>query len=193
MIEVLDFQERMKGIRSQGTEHHAWLVYGLIRWLRPEVVLETGPWQGYMTAHIALALMHNEAGSVTSIDNFAYTDGNSLGNLMNNLINSGVYGYHVKLIEGNSLDVPWPEHIDLAILDGDRSAPNFSKEVQRVIDSGAICFCVHDTHHDPEAYWFMKEFRETHPDWSVIDPTIEGGFAVAMKNVAGRLTGWMPS
>jgi predicted O-methyltransferase YrrM len=191
--DIAEFSRRVSTLPFQGTSKHAWLVYGLVRWLHPEVVLETGTWQGYVTSHIALGLMHNGHGKVYSIENFAYQDISNPEQIINNLSRIGVYGPHVEIIAGNSLEVSWPERISLAVLDGDRSLPNFRDEVHRVIDCGAVCFCVHDTHHDGNAHWYMKQFREKMlPEWNVIDPAFDGGFAVAMKALPGHLTGWEP-
>lgn len=51
------FLENVSQIPSRFTEQHGWFLYGLVRYLRPAVVLETGTCHGYCTAFLAQALI----------------------------------------------------------------------------------------------------------------------------------------
>jgi predicted O-methyltransferase YrrM len=49
-------------IPAAGTHRHGGLVHGLVRWLKPATVVESGTWCGYLTAVIAVALAENHRG-----------------------------------------------------------------------------------------------------------------------------------
>jgi len=51
------------------------MLYALIRWLKPESVVQIGGWAGCSAAHLALAVKANGKGHVTSVDNGG--DGNT--------------------------------------------------------------------------------------------------------------------
>ena len=190
-----EFNEKWLALQPQDTIRHAPFVYGLVRWLQPDSVLEVGPFRGAITAYIALALHHNGKGELTTIDNFTHV-GSLAGpaELQANLESVGVWSDRIHIVQGNSAEVEFPAKIDLAILDGDRTQPNFKREVQRVIDAGARCFCVHDTMYHDYTYWYMEQFRKKKfPEWDVIDGIFNAGFAVALKRVDGPMTGWSPS
>lgn len=52
------------------------ILYALIRWLKPETVVEIGGWAGASASHLALAVERNGGGKVISVDSYI---GNSLG------------------------------------------------------------------------------------------------------------------
>jgi cephalosporin hydroxylase len=197
------FHEKWMAVtQPHDTARHAWSVYGLVRSLQPDSVLEIGPYRGGITALIALALNHNGKGELTTIDNFTHF-GSLAGAaaLQANLESLGVWSDRIHIIEGNSHTVEgWPAKIDLAVLDGDRTQPNFKREVQRVMDAGARCFCVHDSQYHDYTYWYMEQFRKKmfspgngQAPWDVIDFIYNAGFAVAMKRIDGPMTGWRPT
>jgi cephalosporin hydroxylase len=195
-MDMKEFGDKVNSLLSpHDTARHAVFVYGLVRWLQPDSVLEIGPYHGAITAYTALALNHNGKGELTTIDNFTHV-GSLAGAaaLQKNLESVGVWSDRIHIVEGDSHTVEgWPEKIDLSIHDGDRTQPNFKREVQRVIDAGVRCFCVHDTHYHDYTHWYMEQFRKKKfPEWDVIDGIFNAGFAVALKRVDGPMTGWRP-
>ena len=190
----MNFPDDLSKLNSHDTVQHGWMAYGLVRWLQPDVVLEIGPYHGYITGLIGLGLEHNKHGELYTIDNFTH-DGSLAGAaaLRVNIESCGISTERIHIITGNSADVEWPAKIDLAVLDGDRTQPNFKREVQRVMDAGARCFCVHDTQYHDYTYWYMEQFRKKmFPAWDVIDAIFNAGFAVAMKRIDGPMTGFAP-
>ncbi len=186
--------EQAEYLQPQSTGRHSLFLYGLVRSMQPECVLEIGPFHGRMTAMIALALEHNGKGDLYTIDNFTHAGSLSGASaLQANLERCGAWHDRVHVIQGDSAQVEWPAHIDIAVLDGDRQLPQFKHEVERVIAHGARCFCVHDTQYDSHPYWFMEKFRQAKfPEWDCIDFLYDVGFAVAMKRVDSLFTGWKP-
>lgn len=190
----MNLPDNLSNLNPQSTERHGWLVYGLVRWLQPDTVLEIGPFHGFVTALIGLALEHNQRGELYTIDSFVHA-GSLAGAdaLKKNLESVGAWTDRIHIIQGDSKHVEWPARIDLAVLDGDRTQPNFKHEVKRVMDAGARCFCVHDTQYHDYTYWYMEQFRKKmFPEWDVLDGIFDAGFAVALKRIQGQFTGWSP-
>jgi hypothetical protein len=196
------FTQEIGKLPFQGTAHHAWLIYGLIRQHRPKVVIETGTYAGYVTGHIALALWHNgDDGQVYSIDDYSYGefDIDRVNQNLNNVF--GGKPSNVVLLKGDSVDIlrQWQSSrypIDFAVLDGSRVLPRFAEEVMRVVQGGATCWTLHDTHHDLNARWYADQFRAHMTDWDCIDFHMDGGLLVAEKKQPGLpkdLTGWRPA
>jgi hypothetical protein len=183
-----EFEHRLATVKRQGTERHAWLVYGLIRQRRPQVVVETGTYAGFVTAHIALALMHNgDGGHVYSVDDYSYGEfdaGQVMVNLARVFAPSGVPPC-VTLVCARSLDWRWPDRVDMAVLDGDRNLPGFAEEVSRAVHAGATCLTVHDTHHDPNACHYARKFTAYVEGWETINCHMDGGLWVAVKAERG--------
>lgn len=51
------FLDNISKIPSRFTEQHGWFLYGLVRFLRPVVIVETGTCHGYCTAFLAQGLL----------------------------------------------------------------------------------------------------------------------------------------
>lgn len=51
------FLDNIAKLPSRYTEQHGWFLYGLVRFLRPMVVVETGTCHGYCTAFLAQGLI----------------------------------------------------------------------------------------------------------------------------------------
>jgi cephalosporin hydroxylase len=190
---VEEFERRVGEIDRQGTERHAWAMYGLIRQRQPRVVVETGTFAGYVTAHIALALLHNAAlqgkpGRVFSVDDYSYGAIDPKGVEANLTRVFGAFPYCVSLVASKSLDWEWPPKVDMAVLDGDRRLPGFAEEVRRALDAGATCLTIHDTHHDPHALLYMRAFRAEMTGWETINCPMRGGLLVAIKTEPGEPT-----
>ena len=72
--ELLPFEERMRAEhRAEGRPHYAQFrapfeLYGLVRLLRPDHIVETGVSSGVSTAHLLLGVRRNRHGTVHSID-----------------------------------------------------------------------------------------------------------------------------
>lgn len=63
------FLDAVAQIPSRYTEQHGWFLYGLVRFLRPVVIVETGTCQGYCTAFLAQGLLDcGGEGSLYTID-----------------------------------------------------------------------------------------------------------------------------
>jgi predicted O-methyltransferase YrrM len=115
------------GIPS-GLGDSAWVLHGLVRAMKPRMVVEIGSASGFSTCVIGSALRANGEGRLVAIDPHIATDWNdegpadTFGALTRNLRRAGVTEF-VEVIRGNSADVAlnWQKPIDLLFIDGDHS------------------------------------------------------------------------
>lgn len=99
--------------RSLGTSRHAYLIYGLVFWLKPQVILEIGSYRGFLTAVIADAVAKLGYGRVVSIDNwssdFVSSTHKAHRESVVDLLERLGLSPHVSLVTGDSLFVDWPK------------------------------------------------------------------------------------
>ena len=139
---------------DSGLGDSAWLLYGLVRAMKPQVCVEIGSARGKSTCHIAQALRENLGGMLYAIDPHRPTSWNDAGEtntlhaLRRNLRAMGGDAY-VEVIQSYSTDAArgWNRPIDMVFIDGDHSYDGvksdwelFSPHVSRF---GVVVF--HDT------------------------------------------------
>lgn len=161
------------------TTRHAWMMYGLVRWLQPINIVEVGAWAGFCTMHLAQACEDNGFGHVTVIDD--YSLGKVASEIHNNLQLLRLTE-RVSLLSGKSTEVKWPARVDFAFIDGDHSFDGCLHDCNRAIELGAKCVCVHDT----AGWWgpqdYVDMFREQSAGvWDMIDQPFDSGFAVMVQ------------
>lgn len=174
------FLDNIKYVPSALTHRHSWLLYGLVRWLRPQVVVEVGAFHGYSSAHIALALEHNNMpdACLIAIDDFSLQP-DSCSMLHNNLAGLRV-GNRVYIHSGKSDDpANWPDNCDMAYIDGDHSEEGCIKDVANAMARGAKCIVIHDTY----SWWGPRAFSENFKDegWERIEGMFDEGLLVLLK------------
>lgn len=132
-------------ITSPDTARHAPLLAGLIRWLRPEVVVEVGTDTGGMAIHLARALQENRRGRLHCIDDFSLRGAGGLAQFWYHLGLAGV-GEVVELTVSSSRQTEaWPDRADFVFVDGDHSWSGCLHDVEQAIRIGAEVIAVHDT------------------------------------------------
>ncbi len=112
-----------------GLGQSAWLLHGLVRSLRPDVVLETGSARGWSACHIGLALRENVRGKLYAIDPHAETEWNDSGGVeaslpfFNRHIAAMGLTDYVEVVRADSRAAArrWTRPIDLIFIDGDHS------------------------------------------------------------------------
>lgn len=184
MISREHFESAWREIPGLETQRHARIVEGLIRWLRPTVVLEIGCYLGCITAMAARAIQENgDGGYVVVVDNFSF--GNSVEQLEANFRATDTISA-IEIIAGDSKTVPFPEHVDMALIDGHHGTDECWLDTRRSIDAGARIVCFHDT-------WNGKEFPDQCPGpalalgrlsamgWSTMSCRFDRGYGVAVR------------
>lgn len=123
------------------------ILYALIRYFKPETVVQIGGWAGASAAHLALAVKANGKGHVTSVDNGG--DGNTEhGNLLPKELQE-----YVTLIWANGEDwlAEQPDHsIDLMFEDASHATELVEKLTKLAFDKVTLggLLINHDAAHD---------------------------------------------
>lgn len=159
------FQETIGRVVSAGTPSPGMLLYGLVRYLRPDTIVEVGAWQGHSTLHLAEACKDNDRiGRVYAIDNWSLVGGSA--DTIRAALHLAQLDHYVTLIEGDSLQVEWPKVIDFAFIDGNHSFEYCQREVQIAIGRSAQTIVVHDTTN----WWGPSDWlalaRESSASWA---------------------------
>jgi predicted O-methyltransferase YrrM len=174
---------RSKADRIQfysGLGESSYLLYGLVRSMKPEVCVEIGSARGKSAAYIGMALKENGRGKLWAIDPHRRTDWNDSDSvdtfeiIAHNLRVLQLTDY-VQIVRQTSDDAAkdWNGHIDMMFIDGDHSYAGIKKDwdlfVPHVREFGVVVF--HDTLWDlrPDPRWsrddmgvpkFVEDLRE---------------------------------
>jgi predicted O-methyltransferase YrrM len=185
MLSRDDFEQVVKQVPHHGTDRHAQLLYGLIRWLNPAIAVEVGACHGFSTCWIARALQDNQKENpgalypptLVVIDDYSLQP-SAIHALWYNLGQCQV-GEMIALAQGNSREVEWPERVDFAYIDGDHSYEGCKHDVEKAISLGARCVAIHDT----TSWWGPRRYvEEAFPEgWGEISVAFDQGFTVMMK------------
>ena len=158
-------RRRLRRIRfHSGLGDSAWLLYGLVRSMKPEICVEVGSARGKSACHIGLALAENERGVLYAIDPHtptAWSDDQSTDTwpiITRNLRRLGLE-QRVRVVRQDSTAAAgdWREPIDLLFIDGDHSYEGVRRDWEAfspfVKPSGVVVF--HDTLWDlrPDERW----------------------------------------
>lgn len=168
------------------------LLYGLVRTLRPKVIVEVGTYRGYAAAWMAKACQENNFGQVYAIDDFSlkqftpHRDA-AVAHLFDNLTRLGVRDF-VTLIEGDSRFVHWPDKIDLAYVDGWHGYTTAKHDFARAAAFGAECICLDDAEQSVGPRMVVMEARAS-GEWDVVDILRDCGMAICIRrNRKGPVT-----
>src|SRR5262245_54036066 len=120
MLSFEEFQRCAGRIVCAGGWEHGEMLRALVRWLRPKQVVEVGTYYAYSAVWLARGLQENGEGHLTCIDDWSLTGGDAALVCAANLGMCQVQGV-VGMVCGKSEEVPWPEQVDMAYIDGDHS------------------------------------------------------------------------
>jgi predicted O-methyltransferase YrrM len=169
---------------SSGLGDSAWLLFGLVRSMKPTTCVEIGSARGKSACFIGAALRENQSGTLYAIDPHCLTSWNDTESIdtyeimLQNLQRAGVTDY-VEIIRQTSDLVAqnWQLPIDMIFIDGDHSYEGvkrdweyFSRFVQPF---GVVVF--HDT------LWDLKPDHRYRSDMGVprfVDELRQSGYPV---------------
>lgn len=172
------FEQSANGIPYQYP--HPKILHGLVRWLRPAVVVEVGSHLGMTAVWIARALQENNSGRLYCIDPFCWVRETQQEQWEENLQRCGVRDW-VTLIKGRSQEVTWPDAVNLAYIDGNHTYPVCKHDVMKAREQGATCIVMHDTVSWEGSRRYSEEMRATWKDWDFIEEVSEGGLMIAKR------------
>ena len=162
-------QDRLQQIQFySGLGDAAHLLYGLTRFVKPEVCVEIGSARGKSTCYIGLALKENGRGKLYAIDPHQTTNWNdrssvdTLGLISQNLRDVGVHE-QVEIVRKASDQAAqnWSTKIDILFIDGDHSYEGVKRDwdlfAPHVREFGIVIF--HDTMWDlrPNPQWSRSD------------------------------------
>lgn len=184
-LKIPEFCDNVREIPNAGTARHGALLYGLVKWLRPSVVVEVGSLGGYTAAWMARALYENQSGHIWLIDDFSLVP-DSRDDLEGNLEQLGLKGTYT-ILEGRSTEVVWPTPVDMAFIDGDHSYEGCRNDVLKAMSCGATTIVIHDT----TGWWgprdLIEEIRsglDAWKFWDVMECCFDSGLTVLRKREA---------
>lgn len=128
--------------------YHPIILHGLIRAMKPQVVVEVGAYRGFGACWMARALQLNNTGKLYCIDNWSLHEhveqyGDPRAHFLGNLEACGVREW-VELIDGDSSEVEWPVRVDFCYVDGWHSYDQCWEDIQMAMDRGADVIAVDD-------------------------------------------------
>lgn len=161
-------------------------LYGLIRSMKPETVIEIGAYRGFSASWMAQALKENGKGHLYCIDNFSLTDhvakhGDARQFLESNFVKAGVRDW-ITLLDGDSDKVQWPYKVDFAYVDGWHSYQVAKHDFEQCDIRGAECICLDDAVQSVGPRLLVQEIRATEK-WDVIDVLRDCGMAICMRKL----------
>lgn len=163
---------------------HPKVLYGLIRSMRPQVVVEVGTYLGYGAAWMAQALKENGSGILYVIDNWSLNDrarqgGKPLKHFWENM-RALELDSRIIAIDGDSDKVDWPDRIDFAYIDGWHSFDAAWHDFCQAERAGATCICMDDTTNCIGPRMALEEARSS-GDWEIIEVFADNGLAICMR------------
>jgi hypothetical protein len=167
---------------------HPKILYGLIRSLRPQVVVEVGTYRGYAACYMARAIQENNSGRLYCIDKFSEskqrTFSDPVGHWNDNLVAAGVRDW-VTLLSGSSKDVVWPDRVDVAYIDGWHGLEQCVWDFAACSTRGAELICLDDTQSTVGPKQLLADMRRD-PNWDVIEIHRDNGFGLCYRRKRGR-------
>lgn len=184
MIPTSDFHLRVAQLYADWTYDNPIALYGLIRTLKPEVVVDVGTYRGLSASWMSRALQENGKGQLYCIDNFSLTDhehrhGNAKQHLEGNLQALGVRDI-ITIIEGDTDKVTWPEKIDFGYVDAWHSYLATKHDFEQCAKRGAECIAFDDTMQSVGPRKLMQDIRLSGL-WDVMDVRRHCGMTIAMR------------
>lgn len=162
------------------------ILHGLIRSMKPYVVVEVGTYRGFSGSWMAQALKENGKGHLYCIDNFSLNDhrsryGDARAHLESNLQMAGVRD-HITILDGDSDKVAWPEKVDFAYVDGWHSYLAAKHDFEQCATRGAECICLDDVTQSVGPRMLMDD-PKIREEWDIVFVNRDCGMAICMRKV----------
>lgn len=164
---------------------HPKILYGLIRSLKPDVIVEVGTYRGYCACYMARALQENNKGHLYCIDNWSLTEhvaryGDPRAHWEENVTAAGVRDW-ITILQGESHEVQWPARVDMAYIDGWHSYHTCMSDFIHAEDLGAYLIALDDTDQTVGPRMVCKVLREGFTHWDVMEIHRDCGLTIAKR------------
>lgn len=128
---------------------HPYVLHGLIRALKPLVVVEVGCYRAFAACVMARALQENNQGRLYTIDTWELREhvdryGDPRAHAVSNMEACGVREW-IEILDGRSDEVEWPENPGLVYIDAWHSHDAAWSELDKAVQLGAKVIALDDT------------------------------------------------
>jgi hypothetical protein len=196
MIGFEEFEEQAALIPYQ--YRHPRFLYGLIRWLRPQNIVEVGTHLGMSAVWMARALQENgPEGHLWCIDSFCWRDQPDQERDWNLHIDCCGVRETTTLLKGRSQEVQWPQKLDFAYIDGNHTYEVCRHDFEKAFGLGATCIVLNDTATCEGVRRYAADLRCSLPKWwDFLEVVFDAGLLVALKKfeyppcVQGNVDPW---
>lgn len=178
---MLPHDEFLKEVKTIPYQYrHPFFLYALARWLRPSVIVEVGTHLGMSAVWMARALQENGTGRLFCIDNFCWIQEPQEEQWHANVKKCGVAD-SITLIKGRSESCQWPEHVDMAFIDGNHTYDVCSHDAAKARKLGASCIILHDTVSWEGSRKYAEEVRSSWESWDFLEENSDCGLLICKK------------
>lgn len=187
----MGFQETITQRFSDWNYGHPLILYGLIRAMKPQVVVESGTYRGFGACWMAKAIQENNFGKLYCIDNFTLTEhveryGDPRKHLEENLLVCGIREW-VEIIEGDADKVTWPDKIDICYIDGWHSYGAAKHDFEKAHKAGALVIALDDTENCVGPRMFCDDAQKLYRDtYDCVDIHSDNGMAMFVRKQPKR-------
>lgn len=183
---MTDFHAKIWELHKDWCYGNPVILYGLVRSMKPKVIVEVGTYRGFSASWMAQALKENCGGRLYCIDNFSLTDhearhGDARKHLDDNLRAVGVRDY-ITILDGDSDKVAWPERVDFAYVDGFHSYLAAKHDFEQCAKRGAECICLDDATQSVGPRMLMDD-PKIREEWDIVFVNRDCGMAICMRKV----------
>lgn len=179
----MSFFETVDEVYRDWNYDHPKVLYGLIRSIRPAIVINCGTFRGLSAAWMAKACQDNNLGTVYCLDNWSESTpalpGPMKDHCIENLTRCGVMD-RIQFIDGDTDKVEWPSRIDFAYIDAWHGHKAAFYEWSKCVAAAAECVCFDDTTQSVGPRLLMQEIRAS-GSWDVIDVDRDCGLGICMR------------
>lgn len=186
----MSFYDTIKERFADWNYSHPLILHGLIRSLKPEVIVESGCYRAFSTCWMAKALQENNKGRLYTIDNWSLKEhveryGDPRAHAVANMEACGVREW-IEILDGDSKEVAWPNKVDFCYIDGWHSYKAVNFEFNEALRRGASVIAFDDTENCVGPRMFVENHKFNPEFWQSIHINGDNGLTIFMRKQVKR-------
>lgn len=186
----MSFYDTQKTLWADWSYSHPLILHGLIRSLKPQVIVECGCYRAFSTCWMAKALQDNNSGKLYTIDNWSLREhvdryGDPRAHAISNMEACGVRDW-IEILDGESDSVQWPETVDFCYIDGWHSHKAVDFEFSQAQKRGAKVIALDDTENCVGPRTFADTVVEFSNRWQKLHIHGDNGLTLFVRNEPKR-------